>query len=197
MTGPGDPGSPSPSPDLEALPPAAPAEPTPEGFEEQHLRAFVGQKADYYLKQWAGLRRETGQNPGFNWAAFFLSGLWLPYRKMYRTTAIFYGGLLALSIAEEVVFIGILGRAEVPSALNFVGLAIGLICGTNGNRWYLAHAQKTIAEARDRGLDPYAVSAFAADRGGTSLGASVGLFLLFLFFTVGVTLLLDPYLYPT
>ena len=196
MTGPGDSGSPSPSPVLEALP-ATPVEPTPEGFEAQQLRAFVGQKADYYLKQWAGLRRGTGQGPGFNWAAFFLSGLWLPYRKMYGITAIFYGGLLALTIVEEVLFVGILGRAEVPSGMNFVGLAVSLICGAYGNRWYLAHARKTIAEARGRGLDPYAVSAFAADRGGTSLGASVGLFLLFLFFTVGVTLLLDPYLYPT
>ena len=77
-----------------------------------------------------------------------------------------------------------------------VGLVAAGVCGAYGNRWYLAHARKAISEARDRGLDPYAVSAFAADRGGTSLGASVGLFLLFLFLTVGVALLLQPYLYP-
>jgi hypothetical protein len=43
---------------------------------EELLRAFVGEKFDYYNKQWE-------KELTFNFAAFFLGGFWLLYRKMY------------------------------------------------------------------------------------------------------------------
>ena len=72
------------------LPPLAASEPTDEDSERRQLRAFVGSKAQYYLDKWTPLLRSLSGNAGFNWAAFLLSGLWLPYRKMYKATLIFY-----------------------------------------------------------------------------------------------------------
>src|SRR5262245_25293633 len=74
---------------------------------EQELRAFVGPRADVYLRKWAPLLYGSGQ-AGFNWPAFLLAGIWLPYRKMYAVSLIFYGAIVAESVLEEVVFAGIL-----------------------------------------------------------------------------------------
>ena len=41
-----------------------------ESTEEQHLRAFVGSKAEYYLEKWSPLVEHSGHSTGFNWAAF-------------------------------------------------------------------------------------------------------------------------------
>jgi hypothetical protein len=82
-------------PDPEPLLPAYPTsgEPT-----DEELTAFVGTKADYYLPRWRASQQRLG---GFNFAAFFVSGFWLPYRKMYRTTLLFYGLVLAVCIVED------------------------------------------------------------------------------------------------
>src|SRR5258707_862516 len=52
----------------------------------QELRAFVGRRAVYYLAKWRGVLAGSGTETGFNLAAFFLSAIWLPYRKMYGIT---------------------------------------------------------------------------------------------------------------
>ena len=78
----------------------------------QEVTAFVGRKAGYYLRKWSGALDGTGDSTGFNWAALLLSGLWLPYRKMYLTTTIFMALILLESIVEEVVYVGVLGRPK-------------------------------------------------------------------------------------
>src|SRR5437764_14418267 len=70
---------------------------------EPELRAFVGSNASYYLRRWCPTMEGGGAGMGFNWAAFFLSGLWLPYRKMYLATAVLFGILVVTTILEEVV----------------------------------------------------------------------------------------------
>jgi hypothetical protein len=83
----------------------------------QEVAAFVGEKAGYYLQKWRPVLDGTGNAgnaTGFNWAAFFLSGLWLPYRKMYRATAIFFGVILLETLFEEIIYVGILGKPEAP-----------------------------------------------------------------------------------
>jgi hypothetical protein len=47
---------------------------------EAEIRAFVGKKADYYLASWSSVLHHGGRRTKFNWAAFFFSGLWIPYR---------------------------------------------------------------------------------------------------------------------
>ena len=149
--------------------------------ERAELRAFVGSRANYYLSRWSPLLGGRQAGAGFNWAAFLFSGLWIPYRKMYKVTLIFYAVVLLESILEEVVMVGILGQPEVPGGLSLViGLAIWLICGVFGNRWYFSHAKRVIAEARAEGFEGEALLRTLSRRGGTNLLASFGIFFLFL-----------------
>lgn len=165
--------------------------------EEQHLRAFVGSKADYYLEKWTPLQAGRGHSTGFNWAAFLLSGLWLPYRKMYSVSTIFFAIILVESIAEEVLFVGILGKAETPAGLDsVVGLVAAIICGAYGNRWYLSHARKVISDVCAQGLEQNAVTGVLSKRGGTSLGSSLGFFFLFMVVMFAVYIVLGLLMFP-
>lgn len=145
---------------------------------EQEIGAFVGPRAGYYLgKWWSALESgsNAGNTTGFNWAAFLLSGLWLPYRKMYRATATFFGFVLLEMIFEDVVYVSILGRPEAPGSLgSALGMIAGFICGGFGNAWYLSHTQKTVAEVRSQGLEEEACLQELARRGGTSMASAFG-----------------------
>src|SRR5262245_28088630 len=72
-------GAPTPPvpPDLSSVP----ADDCRHDLEMERLRAFVGSKGNYYLNRWMTVLRGW-DDAGFNWAAFFWSGLWLGYRKM-------------------------------------------------------------------------------------------------------------------
>jgi hypothetical protein len=159
-----------------------------EPLTEQELRTFVGPRADYYLSKWAGDRRGMG----FNWAAFLLSGLWLPYRKMYLATFILYAIILVESVLEDVVFVGILGQADTPAALpRIVALAVAITCGTLGNRWYYAHACSKIRGLREQGMPDETYLDSLGERGGTSVPAALGMFFLFLILMIAAVLTME------
>lgn len=145
---------------------------------EAEVRAFVGTGAEYYLRKWRPALEgagNAGNATGFNWAGFLLSGAWLPFRKMYRITAIFLGVLLLETLLEEIVYTRVLGRPEAPGTLgNMIGLVGAMICGGFGNEWYLSHTQEVIAQVRGQGLPEDAYLQELAKRGGTSFAASLG-----------------------
>ena len=167
-----------------------------EPITEEEVKAFVGRKADYYCRKWSLALKGQGvghdqvavaglmlsqPRTDFNWAAFLLSGLWLPYRKMYVLTLVFFGVILAESVLEEVFFVGALGMPEPPAAVGrLVGLAAAIVCGCFGNRWYLSHARKVITEVRSQGLPEEEYLRILSKRGGTSLSAALGFFVLFI-----------------
>jgi hypothetical protein len=92
---------------------------------------------------------------------------------------ILFGILLAVTVLEELLFVGILKMQGSPSGMNLlVGLIVGIVTAMCGNGWYLSHAQRVIAEVRPEGLEEDAHLKTLARRGGTSLGAAVGLILL-------------------
>jgi uncharacterized protein DUF2628 len=159
---------------------------------EQEVRAFVGPRADTYLKKWRAPLEGSGSGTGFNWAAFLLSGLWLPYRKMYLATTILFGIILIEAIAEEVVFVGILKMDDPPASLGpLVGILVGVVCGAFGNRWYLTHAQKAVAAVREQGLSEDAYLQALSKRGGTNALAALGFLLLFFGVTALCLVVLD------
>lgn len=159
---------------------------------EQELRTFVGKRADYYLNEWRPALDEQSSATGFNVAGMFLSGLWLPYRKMYLVTLIFYGALVAETALEELVYVGVLGRSEPPAGLRLlVGLVAGFVCGLFGNSWYLAHARKKIASLRSNSLEGNAYFEALGKVGGTSLGAVLLSLLLAFILTAILLLLID------
>jgi len=163
---------------------------------EGELRAFVGRNASYYVNKWSPAlkTRRPGYDTvtvgglmvaqpktGFNWAAFFLAGLWLPYRKLYVPTLLLFGAILTELLIEQVLFVGVLGKPEAPARLGRpFGLAAALVCGWFGNGWYLSRARRVVGEVRSQKLAARAHLRELSKRGGTSLLASFGFFAVFI-----------------
>ena len=167
--------------------------PAPEGVvlsgadTADEIRAFVGPRASSYLNQWWGLIDGRNANVGFNWPAFLFTGLWLPYRKMYKAAFLLYGLLIVEEVVENLIFQALLHR-ESPDALGrLIGIGIAIFCGFQANEWYFLHARRKIEMVRSLGLSESEHAAELARRGGTSLLACFGFFALFLLlaFTVG------------
>jgi hypothetical protein len=165
-------------------------DPTSPALTEQEVRAFVGSSADYYLRSWKPALSGQARGSGFNLFAFLGSGVWLGYRKMYRAYFILLGIILAEEALEQVLFLGILQMRTAPRLDGLIGLVVAVVSGVCGNGWYLSHARRVIAEVRSQGLEDDAHMKELARRGGTSLGASLGLFLLFAAAMVAVSIAL-------
>jgi hypothetical protein len=145
------------------------------------LRAYVGRNADYYMSKWSSALRGTPGSIGVNWAAFFLSGFWFPYRKMYKLSFILYAFVVVETIGEDLVFLRWAGQEMVPEWFNRVAtLLFAAVCGKYGNRWYLSHATRQVSQLRGEGLEEEALWHALSRRGGTSLAAALGMFLVLL-----------------
>lgn len=156
-------------------------EPLPGVAEREDLRTFIGpRKTDYYLTAWAPELEGRGDKLPFNWAAFFFSGLWIAYRKMYKIAFILAGVLVVESALEEWVFVYMLRDDAPPGLDKFISFAVALLCGVMGNRWYLSHARRHILAARSEGLRGEALSRTLAARGGVSTGAALLFLVLFI-----------------
>jgi Protein of unknown function (DUF2628) len=179
-------------------PPRAPAAPlagdsSPVVLTKEEVTAFVGRKARYYLRHWPAAAESVDDEPGitadgltgyeraagFNPAAFFLSGIWIAYRKMYWVAMIFWGFILVESFVEDLVSVEMLGLPETPNGWNLLtGLIFGVVCGTFGNQWYLSHTRRQVARVRSLGLPREEHLHALSRRGGTSIFAPLGFILL-------------------
>lgn len=160
---------------------------------EREIRAFVGSKARYYLQKWAPVLDGLGKETGFNLAAFCLNVFWLPYRKMYKITFILYGFIVLGTILDQVLFNRSVGNPDLLLTMlknMMIGLAIALICGALGNRWYLSHVRNAITQLRTQGLPEDAYYEKLSKRGGTNLIAPIGYFILYTILDIVVTVAL-------
>jgi len=140
------------------------------------LQAFVGPRAEFYLRKWAPRLLDPSGETGMNWAAFFLTSFWFGYRKMYAAVAIYFGVVMLLAILLQVVFVGILKLDILPPGVNLImNLMVSIVCGLCANSWYLAHAQRAINKARAQGLEDEHLHFVLERQGGTSLLAAFGL----------------------
>lgn len=138
---------------------------------EPEVRAFIGKEADYYFKKWQPILEGQGQWAGFNWAAFFLTGVWLAYRKMYKVIFIYY----AIRIIGGIFLWAILRKHIESNILEIlVDIAACIVCGTFGNMWYLSYTQKAIDGIRSQGLQEEAYLQSLSKLGGTNLSLSIG-----------------------
>jgi hypothetical protein len=151
-----------------------------DGISVQEIRTFVGPRADYYVDVRARLRRGESRFARFNWAAFFLSGLWLAYRKMYVATFVFWAIIFVESIVGEVVFVGRLRQPEIPRVVNLLSaFGIAIVCGACGNNWYLARIRREINDLKLRRIPEQAYLLNLSSRGGTCISAALTSFALF------------------
>jgi len=148
---------------------------------EQEVGAFIGKEADYYFKKWQPILEGRGRWAGFNWAAFFLTDLWLAYRKMYKAIFVYYGA----KIAGGILLGAIIGKHMDSNILEILfGLAAGIVCGVFGNMWYLSRTLKVVDEIRSQGLQEDAYFQSLSKFGGTNIRLSIGLFILVIVFEV-------------
>lgn len=116
-----------------------------------------------------------------------LSGLWLPYRKMYKITIILYGFIIAETILEYILFNGILKYEEPPGILgSIVGFTIAFVCGIYGNHWYYSHTCKNIFEVRRLSTSEESRTQALIERGGTSWSSAIGFMLMFIIVAIVV-----------
>lgn len=158
---------------------------------EVELRELFGPRADYYVMQWSGASRRTVNRP-----ALFLSGLWLPFRRMYLATAIFYSVALLETVVEELL----LWRLGYPRVLRLVDAAVmlvpAIVCGVWGNRWYMAHARRILAQTRALELPMKHSLGILRNRGGTRRLHAVGSLGAFMLLAYGVGYALEALLGP-
>jgi hypothetical protein len=145
------------------------------------IQAFVGRNSDYYLRAWATAIGGLGRVRGFNRAAFLLTIFWLPYRKMYRITWMYYG-IIALATVIEVTLpaTGLIKTRTLWLTARIFSAMVSVACGAYGNAWYSRHTQREIFRIRELNLDHNAHLAALARRGGTSIVMPLVTFVLFL-----------------
>lgn len=134
---------------------------------DERLRAAIGPRADYYLRQWREMD-ESGKSYSWNWAACLLSVFWFAYRKMW-------GATIAVALAYIVAspFLDPTNKLYFRiAAFSLVGLSF--VTGGFGNLVYRREIEKLIAGT--------ATLEQLRARGGVSLAAALATF-------VGVTVL--------
>lgn len=166
------------------------------GVNANDIKAFVGQKADYYLPRFRRMTR-SGRNTSWNWAAFIFGPLWLLYRKMYTLGAVVILLELVQSAITEIAFKAIGFRitddmtyTELYTALesaltssgNFYFLisvwlisvimfVLSIALALYGNRLYQEHCCRTIS--RLRGKTPDLTAGELAAIGGVSIAVTI------------------------
>jgi hypothetical protein len=95
---------------------------------EEEYRAFLGNKADHYLRKFRffGVRGTNSFAVTWNWPAFFLGFIWMLYRKMYLWALVSF--VIALT----------------PVAFPLTMIGWGIV----GNYLYYSHARKKILDYR-------------------------------------------------
>jgi hypothetical protein len=189
----------SPLNELDSAAPAdAASEPkqSDEPWELHEYRAAIGLNADYYLRCWGLLGDGQPARVIFNFGAL-LSGLWLPFRKMYRATLIFYA-LIGSWVFFELFVIVRTWNMELPDWLfSLTRMIPPAICGLFGNRWYYHHIQRLVATARaEQPHDREARLALLQQRGGASVQSACSMVLLFSIMVI-IALMVIELLAPT
>lgn len=141
--------------------------------DEELMRLYIGNNADYYLKKWG---RTTAPESSFswNWAAFFTCAFWIGYRQMYLYLAILVGVMLSADIG----YIYLL--AKQPDIR--IPVIMSLLMGGFGNALYYRHVKRKIAQLKELDLGQEELKKRAARSGGPNWrGILATLIFLFLY----------------
>jgi hypothetical protein len=150
------------------------------GDELIELQAFVGPKAQHFLRKWLPRLEDPERGDvGISWICLFFPVLWFGFRKMYKPAVLILAATVVLTVMQQVLFVNLLKLVSVPAGSNIiVGLMINLVCALYGNAWYLNHAEASIARARREGIAGEQLLLTLARRGGTSILGLIGMWVL-------------------
>ena len=140
--------------------------------EEQDLSAFIGpSNNDYYMDRFR--RIDEGRGGGWHWPAFFITGGWLLYRKMWLAALAYLFGLpIIATLLSSVVSVAI---NETLGGLIYIAYVISLflVVPFFANKLYYARAKSKIATVNGSGLDEANRRQTIERKGGTSLIAAI------------------------
>ena len=80
-------------------------------IERSRIESFVVKKTDYYVDRLGSIEHGNGLWFNFNWAAFFVSGFWMLYRKLYLQV-----GILILVLIADIGIFAYLEEAGIISS---------------------------------------------------------------------------------
>lgn len=145
-------------------------------YSGREASAFYSDSRDYYDKEFTKIR--NGRILSWNWAAFFLSDLWLFYRKMYFVAIPF----MLVSLAVDVFSAAF---PEFEGMLSILDVLPGVILGFTANHIYHARINKLCSRAEDlRGEER---SAFISKKGGSSVASAIIYLVVFALISVAVS----------
>ncbi|MEO1320099.1 MAG: DUF2628 domain-containing protein [Pseudomonadota bacterium] len=173
---------------------AAPESDTDVSTSEGHLAAYVGpNNTEFYMERFS--RFESGQSSvSWNWPAFFLTAMWLLYRKMWAAALVYWIGIpvavgalgLALVAAEIMSPVA----ADLVTTVLYYGFSLTLV-PMYANKLYYDHAQKKVESVKGSYSDSEQQLTELGRIGGTSVVPffiAILVVVLFIFvFAVGVS----------
>ncbi|SHJ94769.1 Protein of unknown function [Clostridium cavendishii DSM 21758] len=131
---------------------------TKSSFTNEEYSLFVVENSKFYNEKFELF--DNGKKLSWNWATFFLGGLWFIYRKLY-------------AVGISLVLIGTLIDNLMSKHLSspiyfFIWLAIDILITVFGNYIYYQHTNKKIVEVKNMGLSEEETKLKLSKVGGTS-----------------------------
>lgn len=131
-------------------------------FSEQHR--VTQSNTSYYDFKW-GKVKDPSKNNSWNWAAFFLTTIWLAYRKMYKPFLLF--------CAIELIWLALSFCADIPLWADFIFYGItSFLVGFYANRWYFKHTNYLLEKANKQ--PRHLQEAYLRTKGGAHIGIAIG-----------------------
>jgi Tfp pilus assembly protein PilE len=139
---------------------------------EKYYDAAIGEKnSDYYLEKFNKYDND-GIKASWNWPAFFISFLWLLYRKMWLYAILYWSSPFFLGIALAIVTIPISSESTTATLFSlgqFVYLGIiFILLPMYANGLYYLHTKKKINTTLIENQDEQKALLRIASKGGTS-----------------------------
>jgi|SRR5699024_346586 len=157
---------------------------------DEDLLTFVDKNQDYYQRKWEqgnGKEKEIS----FNIAAFFLTFLWLGFRRMYLYVFIICLIFLGLDYIFYIVLDGITLSTDIDY---YIGIALSVFLGLYGNHLYKKHSEKKVQKIKDIHGDSPVKEQVLQEKGGRRwYGPIFALLIFLLVYFVPAVLILDQH----
>lgn len=105
-------------------------------------RLIIGPNAEYFLPRFRAFSKKNSK-ANWNWAAFFFSGVWLLYRKLYFQVLILFLFLFSVNLAVR------LAPPEYTPAIQTLHFLPMLYFGLYGNWLYFKRVQRLAIPIKD------------------------------------------------
>lgn len=138
--------------------------------QEKFYKAFVGCSSQhYYVSRFLAFDANKQTKLSWHWAAFFMTFLWLIYRKMWLAALSYFVLPTLLVIFFSLVLTALHINNIVVILLLFFSYFVGimLIPPLYANAWYYRHCQKKIQKAQITSPDVQFQLAMLSLKGGT------------------------------